>query len=253
VKRAFDPAYDMPDLLDAMQAFPELRLMMIDPLVSASAGDSHKNAETRRGLQPVIDLASELGAAVLGITHFTKNTQGKDPLERVNGTLAYGALARIVHGAAKSEDEDGPRRFVRVKSNIGPQGGGFEYLLRQDRVPGYDFPAQRVTWGRQLTGSARDLLEELNPQGHSERIKATVFLEQQLKPAGNAGVPVKALKAAAEAHSLSWRTVERAKATGLAGKIDAKKTSGTDHGQWHWIWLNDEVSEGPVDYEASRN
>ena len=80
-------------------------------------GDSHKNAETRRGLQPFVDMLSQRNIAGFGITHFTKGTQGRDPIERVTGSLAYGALARIAYAAAKSEDEDGPRRFVRIGSN----------------------------------------------------------------------------------------------------------------------------------------
>jgi AAA domain/Primase C terminal 2 (PriCT-2)/Bifunctional DNA primase/polymerase, N-terminal len=87
-KRRFDPATDLPRLVEAMRAVPDLRMVIIDPIVSASKNDSHKNAETRRGLQPVVDLAEELRVVVIGLTHFTKNTQGKDPIERITGTLA---------------------------------------------------------------------------------------------------------------------------------------------------------------------
>jgi hypothetical protein len=54
---------------------------------------------------------------------------GREPLERLTGSLAFGAVARVVMIAAKeAETEDGspPKRFLcRVKSNIGPDDGGF--------------------------------------------------------------------------------------------------------------------------------
>jgi hypothetical protein len=78
---------------------------------------------------------------VLGITHLTKGTAGKDPTERVTGSLAFGAVARIVMLAARKQaDEDGgpPRIFTRSKSNIGPSGGGFGYDIVAS--PLYDRP-----------------------------------------------------------------------------------------------------------------
>ena len=84
--RPFDPALDMPKLEAACRALPALRLIVLDPVVAAVSGDSHKNTETRRGLQPVVDLAAELDCAVLGITHLSKGTSGREPLERVAGS-----------------------------------------------------------------------------------------------------------------------------------------------------------------------
>ena len=46
-----------------------------------------------------------------------------EPIDRVTGSLAFGALARVVMVAAKKQDEDdkpGVRIFMRAKSNIGP-------------------------------------------------------------------------------------------------------------------------------------
>jgi putative DNA primase/helicase len=45
----FDPAKHFPALVLAAARLPELRMMVVDPIVSAVAGDSHQNAEVRRG------------------------------------------------------------------------------------------------------------------------------------------------------------------------------------------------------------
>ena len=156
--RPFDPALDMPKLEAACRALPALKLIVLDPVVAVVTGDSHKNTETRRGLQPVVDLAAELGCAVLGITHLSKGTSGREPLERVAGSIAFGAVAHIVLATVKPADPDAPRRLVRAKSNIGPDTGGFEYTLFGAPVPGHDFNAQRIEWGQALEGSARELM-----------------------------------------------------------------------------------------------
>ena len=87
-----------------------MRLVIVDPIISALGSfDSHKNAETRQALQPFVDAAAGTKAAVLGIAHFSKGTAGREPLERVSGSLAFGALARVVLGAARMKTEDGER------------------------------------------------------------------------------------------------------------------------------------------------
>jgi hypothetical protein len=226
--RAFDPAIDFPLIFEACRKLPNLQVIMVDPIVSASQGDSHKNAETRRGLQPLVDFAEHVGAAVLGVTHFTKNTQGRSPIERITGSLAFGALPRIVWGAEKEEDEAAPRRLVRIKSNIGVSGGGFEYTLEQTPIS-EAITAQRAVWGRVLQGSARELLEA---KSGGQGAKAQEFLAAVLGDAGNAGMLVKDIKAAAAAHSISWSTIERAKAK--MPRVQAKKNLG-DGAPWYWV------------------
>jgi putative DNA primase/helicase len=162
VERSFDPATDMQPLLAAVRAIGGIRLLIIDPIVSVVQGDSHKNAEVRRGLQPLVTLASEMGCAILGVTHFSKGTGGKDPVERISGSIAFGALARIVFVTAKLPDDEmgsGVRIFCRSKSNIGPDEGGFRYELRQVELDSHpDIKASRVQWGDPVSGSARELL-----------------------------------------------------------------------------------------------
>jgi putative DNA primase/helicase len=75
--RAFDPATDTEALSDHLATMnPAPVLLIVDPIVSAIQGDSHKNAEVRRSLQPLVDLAQVRRVAVLGISHFSKGTQG---------------------------------------------------------------------------------------------------------------------------------------------------------------------------------
>jgi putative DNA primase/helicase len=193
----------------------DVGLMIIDPIVNAVAGDSHKNSETRRSLQPVVDLAEQLGASVLGISHYTKGTQGRDPIERVTGSIAFGAVPRIIMGAAKMLRDDGStdRILVRAKSNIGPDGGGYAYTL--DQVELKDYPglsASSVLWGPPLDGSAQKLLSHAEAAGDGAERSALSEAENFLLVELSRGrVPSKELGTRAKNAGIADRTLKRAK------------------------------------------
>ena len=238
--RPFDPAHDVPALLSAARQLPELRFILVDPVVSAVAGDSHKNTEVRRALQPLVDFAAAAGAALLGITHFSKGGAGSDPASRVVGSIAFTAVARVVMVCAKTQDADGTERRImaRSKSNIGPDDGGFSYTLEQvEALPG--IWSSRTVWGQAVEGSARELLAEPEPeqQGSSAR-EAADFLREVL---ALGMCPSKVIKQEAEEAGFAWRTVHRA-----ADKLGVKKVNGGMDSGWYWC-----LREAPNDKPPS--
>jgi putative DNA primase/helicase len=210
--RPFDPSRDMTALEIEAAKIGDVRLLIIDPVVNVVAGDSHKNSETRRSLQPVVDLAARLDAAALGISHFSKGTAGRDPVERVTGSVAFGALPRVVFAAAKSTEENATNKrvLVRSKSNIGPDGGGFGFDLEQVAVPGYPgLLASAVLWGAPLEGTAKELLADMEAEEEKTEVdEAGAWLEDELR---GGPVSAKQLQISAKAAGLAWRTVHRAR------------------------------------------
>lgn len=169
-KRAFDPGSDMPQLRQAISLLGGVDLLIVDPIVSAVTGNDHKNSAVRRGLQPLVDLAQELDCAVLGVTHFSKNTIGRSPLERITGSLAFGALARLVWVTAKSDDVTDKRLLLKAKSNICSDEGGFEYEILHAELPDYPgIAASCVRWGEPVEGPARALLDMVETPDSEDR------------------------------------------------------------------------------------
>lgn len=226
----FDPSRDLLQLVEAMERIGDVRLVIVDPVVSAVTGDSHKNTEVRRSLQPLVDLASHTGASVLGISHFSKGGQGGDPTQRVIGSVAFGAVARVVLVAAKVKSEDGEscRILARSKSNLGPDEGGFQYSLEQiEALPGID--ASRVLWGKAVAGSARELLtdpEDEQDDAHGARDSAETFLRDFLE---GGPAPSKEVKSNATEAGHAFATVRRA--ADALGVL--RKKGGMDSG-WYW-------------------
>lgn len=227
----FDPARDMTALEAQALRIGGAKLLIVDPVVSAVTGDSHKNTEVRRALQPLVDLASRLDAAVLGISHFSKGGAGSDPASRVVGSIAFTAVARVVLVAAKvkgGDDTQDRRILARGKSNIGPDDGGFEYHIEQaEPLPGIH--ASYIAWGKSVEGSARELLAESDADTDvggegSAKAEAEEFLIQLLKEGPS---PTKHVAAEAKAAGISWRTVRRA-----SDALGIKKRK--IHDTWYW-------------------
>jgi putative DNA primase/helicase len=226
----FDPARDIAKLYAAAQKIGGVKLLIVDPVVSAVAGDGHKNNDVRRALQPLVDLAAVCECAVLGITHFSKGGQGTDPTQRVSGSLAFTAVARVVMAASKIKGKDGEdtRILVRTKSNIGPDGGGFNYRLEQtEALPGIQ--ASRVLWGVSVDGTAQELLTDPNEEEGEESTsaidEAKDFLRQELS---GGTTPSKALQSSCKEAGISWRTVRR------AGDLMLVIRRKGENGSWYW-------------------
>jgi len=212
--RSFDPAHDISKLEQTLRLHKDVSLLVVDPVVSTVAGDSHKSNDVRRALQPLVDMISRLNIAAIGITHFSKGTAGRDPTERITGSVAFGALARIVLAAAKDENsmvgQEGRRILTRAKSNIGLDGGGFSYRVEPIAIENVE--TTRVAWGEPLHGSAREILggAESHQAGQSKRgavAEACEFLKSKLE---HGPVSVKQIEVDADEAGISKAALRRA-------------------------------------------
>ena len=240
-KRPFDPAKDINYLREKMAAIGNIGLLIVDPIISAVSGDSHKNNEVRRGLQPLCDLGRAFSCAVIGITHLTKGTQGKDPVERLTGSIAFGALARVVFMAVKMVDDDNrvSRIFVRAKSNIGKDDGGFNYELHLGPVPAHpDISTTSVQWGNWIDGHARDILRdsEQSNEDRSSLDEAKQFLRDYLEDGPRDS---KSVLSESRKQQISRTTLHRAKGQ---LKVKITKHGFGKGGGWQWEIPLDPIS-----------
>jgi putative DNA primase/helicase len=214
--RSFEPAKDLPLVIDAIRAIGKIGLLILDPIVSAVSGDSHKNTEVRRSLQPICDIGIHTRCAILGITHLTKNTSGREPLDRVTGSLAFGAVARVVMIASKlaSEGNQGEDRrvLVRAKSNLGGDTGGFEYHLSHDYLTEYpDILAQSISWGNSVNGTAKEILKEPDDEDEGFGLSAVALWLSELLTEEGEPINAKEIVRLGKAQGFSDRTIYRAK------------------------------------------
>ena len=174
----FDPARDFAQLKVHFKP-GDISMLIIDPIVSAVAGDMNKANEVRRGLQAIVDFASDLDCCVVGITHFNKSSAGKNPTERVNGSQAFTAFARMTLVGQK-DDSSGECVIARSKSNISVDRGGLKYKIEPISLP-EGIETTRIQWLEAVEGSALEILDDTEPaeekvSGHKVN-KAKEFLE----------------------------------------------------------------------------
>lgn len=223
--REFDPSTDMRELTLKISEIGGAALVIVDPLVSAVAGDLHRANDVRRDMHDLVVLARS-GPSVLGISHFSKGSKGSAPLERVLGSQAFGALARVVLVAAKRQGQE-ERVLLRAKSNIGPDGDGFEYTVQQRVIhPGIE--TSYVSWGEALVGDTEEIMREVErDDAVPTRLElAKDFLLDLLQGSDRVAAKDVFERAAAAGHSAS--TVNRAKST---LRVSVEKAG---NGGWFW-------------------
>lgn len=224
---------DLPHLEEKLRQIGKVNLLIIDSLTQIVGGDSHKNSDVRRALEPLIQLAENHGCAILGITHLTKQSKGKAPLDRVAGSFAFSAVARVVLMTSKVSsgqlDDGSPCSvLVRAKSNLGSDHGGFLYETRSATVMAEHRPIETaaVLWKEILDGTAREILDWAEGGGSSPATgavgQAHTFLINQLT---NGPLPAKEVEIAAASVGISSSSLKRAKKA--AGVLSRKTATCT--------------------------
>lgn len=170
----FDASEDLPLIFDYAQG-RNIKLLMIDPIVNAVGKDINKANDVRNSLQILVDFAQDFNCAVVGITHFSKGTQGTSPAERVIGSQAFTALSRMTWVAVRPEEDGKPCVLTRAKSNISSLDGGFNYMIEPCTVE--NIPTTKIVWGEYQKGQARKLLNLTEKSNNDEEEKSSLLDE----------------------------------------------------------------------------
>ena len=97
-------------------------LLILDTLISRLDPklDSHKDADVRMALEPLVGVADLINISALGLIHHNKSGS-TDPLQVVMASKAFPAVARSVHTVISDPaDETSNRRlFGTPKNNLG--------------------------------------------------------------------------------------------------------------------------------------
>ncbi len=206
----------------AIRQRSDTKLIVIDPLTAFGGGvDERSQGAVREMLQPLVDMATKLGVAVLVISHPNKSEGGKAAY-RTTGSLAYNAVARAVWFVIKDALEPERRFLLPVKNNLANDSKGLAYRIVGGKIEWEPDP---------ILISADDALaaEAKARQRPSEMDRAVVFLKGLLE----AGAMWKDdVVARGKVFGFAVRTLERAKKESSIGDKRLK----TEHGVrsfWH--------------------
>jgi hypothetical protein len=214
---------DIEKLDEALAKIPQTQLLVIDP-VNAYMGkiDTHRDAEVRRILGPLADMAARRRIAVNGVMHLKKSEASA--LLRVSGSIGFVAAARAVWGFGEDPDTPGSRVMVNVKNNLAVIGDGLAYRIEAiDDVP-------RIVWQEGTIHADANVVLSSDPREKERRGERQSEAEQWLCGLLGSGEEkaVGEIIEAAQKAEMVWRTVERAK---KECGIRAVKRGR----QWFWV------------------
>jgi hypothetical protein len=146
-------------------------ILLLDPLTSRVDDklDTHRDAETRRALEPLAALADDADLAVLGLMHHNKSGTS-DPLNLVMASKAFTAVARSVHTVVRDpDDETGRARlFGTSKNNLGSTDlPVLRFTIESHRIATDDGSAEtgRLEWAGEVAGSIGDAVRRGTESG----------------------------------------------------------------------------------------
>ena len=220
VVEAMDTAgiLDLPKDIPAVQAEAMkvgAALLVLDPLTSRLSKnlDTHKDADTRQALEPLVAMAEAAGLAVIGIMHFNKGAT-TDPLTAVMGSRAFAAVARSVHTVVRDPDDDDRRYFATPKNNLGRSDlPMLSFTIIGHPVETDDGTAwtSRIAWGGEVTGTVSDLMARAaNPGDRSAVVEASDWLADFLQSQGGR-VASAVIRDAGESAGHSYDSLKRAR------------------------------------------
>jgi hypothetical protein len=149
------------------------RLLVLDTFGAHFDGslDTHKDAKVRKAIAPLAAAMDGLGAAAIGVMHWSK-APTTVALDRVNGSRAFTAAARAVLAVADDPDGSGGHVLLMAKSNLGTLDvPALRYGIEGRSVIGVDgelISTSGVVWLGEAPGlSVRDIFN--GPTDEDER------------------------------------------------------------------------------------
>ena len=172
----FNPIIDMPLLIEGAIK-TESKLIILDNIADVVGGDSNSNENVRATLTLLGEACRAHGFAIIAIGHTKKSADGVSALNRLMGSRAFGAVARMcLYAIADPQgDDDTPVdnhfRLLVAKSSLGVSGGGFEYRTVGASVEGGHGAVltSKIAWGEHQPGNVDVVVREIERRREKDR------------------------------------------------------------------------------------
>ncbi len=185
-------------------------LILLDPLMSRLGNlDTHKDSDVRQALEPLVKMAGNSNAAVLGLIHVNKSG-ANDPLNTLMGSRAFSAVARAVLFVVQDPEKPDTKLMMQAKNNLGRSDlPDLAYTLQQKTVgsfQGREIVSVSLTWaGERAPGTAREMINQ-RTTAKTKAEQAEELLEQIL---ADGPKPSQLVKDMAKAADISEPTLKR--------------------------------------------
>ncbi|MDK9646989.1 AAA family ATPase [Propionibacterium freudenreichii] len=212
----------------------DVGLVVADPLMSLMSGriDTHKEADTRRALEPLAKIADQTGAVILGIAHFNKSG-GSDINSLITGSGAFKNVPRAVFGFARDEDT-GESVMTQGKNSLGRldlPSLAYRIASTTVRLKDGETDVGRFEFMGTSTTTARDLLRANHDTDEPESADCATWLREW---ATEEGGTLKAKEAKAAARQAGYSIDQTNRAKRKLG-MDSKRSGFGKNSEVFWV------------------
>jgi RecA-family ATPase len=153
------------DRLDQALEETGARLLIIDPIMAFLDRnvDVNTDANARRALRPLANLAEKRRCAILLVRHLNKH-EGAQALYRGGGSIAFVAACRLAWLAGRDPKSEDRFILAQAKNNYAPKQPSLAYALPRD--------APRVDWQGASEALADDLTARRRPSPRRQNAKS---------------------------------------------------------------------------------
>lgn len=198
----FDLTRDLDLFEKALDEIGGVELAIVDPMMSyvRSKVDAKQEQEIRPMLQALMDVAAKKKVSLVGTTHLNKN-EASDSLQRLMGSVAFGAAPRFVQLIGRQRGERDQRWFMVMKASSVPEPeqrmAHFGFRIEENRI--------QLTPDEQSPETADELLAPPVLDDAKDRRTKVGAARAYIEGLINQGIPtVLASEASRKVRGLAW-------------------------------------------------
>jgi putative DNA primase/helicase len=212
-QRKFNLQADLDKLKTFCRNKGDVVFIGFDPVSSYMGGDvdTHRNTAVRHVLDPITQLAEDVGCCILSLTHFNKGSSNK-AIHRVMESAAFVNAPRASFGVFEDPDDPHSTLLLLLKTNM-KKPNGLRYSVKDKKVAddpktGKPIIAPYIEWDVMPVNITADDVVRVQTERKTPRLdQAVAFLRNALKDGDK---PVNEIKAHAEAECITLGTLRRA-------------------------------------------
>ncbi len=170
---------DIPGDVGVLERFVvenDIKLLIIDPVLTMLGGDANKDQDARKALTPLRDMAERTGCAMICVRHLNKSV-GLKAIQRGGGNMGLIGIARAGSFFAHDPEDETRRIMAPHKSNLAEKPPSLVYRI----VTAGLYNTARIEWLGTSEYDANALAADAStPHEKSELEEAKAFLRDEL-------------------------------------------------------------------------
>lgn len=236
---------DMDALYEMATGVKDLGAIFVDPITNylGKLGMNHE-AEMRRILMPLNELAQELGILVVTVGHLNKREPGTNVMFRSMGAGAFVGVAREVH--LFDDDPESTEPYTHVMTPTRAKGASIKYKTYRDFVTykdGTKLEATGIQWGAEIMVDASDALDQPSKSEKGKYAEAAACLRGILS---KGKLPARTCMNEMKNAGFDPETLDMA---GIRKRASVKSTNAGRNSEWYISATTERAEEPPEAFE----